>query len=79
MEKKKIVHLFWSLTFGGIETMLINIANAQAEMGADVSVVIVNDMVEPVLLHSFNKRVKVLLMKRKVGSRNILPFLMQTN
>ena len=59
MEKKKIVHLFWSLTFGGIETMLINIANAQAEMGADVSVVIVNDMVEPVLLHSFNKRVKV--------------------
>lgn len=75
MEKKKIVHLFWSLTFGGIETMLINIANAQAEMGADVSVVIVNDMVEPVLLHSFNKRVKVLLMKRKVGSRNILPFL----
>lgn len=70
---KRIVHIFWSLTFGGIETMLINIANAQVEMGAEVSVVIVNDMIEPVLLHSLNEKINVFLMKRKVGSRNILP------
>ena len=26
----KVVHINWSLTYGGIETMLVNIANAQA-------------------------------------------------
>ena len=72
---KKIVHVFWSLTFGGIETMLINIANAQAEMGVDVSVIIVNDLIEPMLLHSLNRKVHVYLIKRKVGSRNVLPIL----
>lgn len=72
---KKIVHVFWSLTFGGIETMLINIANAQAEMGGDVSVIIVNDLIEPMLLHSLNRKVHIYLIKRKVGSRNILPIL----
>ena len=35
----KIVHVFWSLHFGGIETMLINIANAQAKQNVDVHIV----------------------------------------
>ena len=29
-----VVHIFWGLGFGGIETMLVNIANAQVKSGA---------------------------------------------
>ena len=32
----KVVHVYWGLTYGGIETMLVNIANAQAAAGAKV-------------------------------------------
>ena len=70
MEKKKIAHLFWGLTFGGIETMLINIANAQAELGAEVYVILVNEFVEPSLLNAFSDKVRVIQLHRKVGSRN---------
>lgn len=37
----KIVHIWWSLEFGGIETMLVNIANKQSKEGADISVIII--------------------------------------
>lgn len=74
MKKKKIAHLFWGLTFGGIETMLINIANAQAEMGADVYVILVNEFVESSLLNSFSEKIKVIQLHREIGSRNPLPF-----
>ena len=37
----KVVHISLSLTYGGIETMLVNIANAQAENGAEVHVCII--------------------------------------
>lgn len=70
---KKIAHIFWSLTFGGVETMLINIANAQAELGADVYVFIVNDMIESELLRTFSNNVHMVLLRRKVGSRNPFP------
>lgn len=75
MEKKKIAHVHWGLTFGGIETMLVNIANAQAEQGADVYVIIVNDLIEPALLEAFSEKIKVILLHRKVGSKSILTFL----
>lgn len=32
----KVVNIFWSLTYWEIETMLVNIANAQAVEGAEV-------------------------------------------
>ena len=63
-----IVHMVWSLGFGGIETMLVNIANAQVRMGAKVSVMIINDAWEPTLLDSFDKRVRMLFVHKKAGS-----------
>ena len=33
MKTIRVAHVFWGLGFGGIETMLVNIANAQAEYG----------------------------------------------
>ena len=66
----KIVHIFWGLSFGGIETMLVNIANAQQRAGADVNIIIINDMCEPTLLQSFDCHIKIIRLGRKRRSRN---------
>lgn len=67
----KVVHIFWSLTYGGIETMLVNIANEQTQLGAEVHVVIINDCYEEKLINSFNDNVTVHLIKRKCKSKNM--------
>lgn len=66
----KIVHLFWSLTYGGIETMLVNIANAQAKAGHNVSVFIINDLTEQPIVDTLSPQVKLTVLGRQVGSRN---------
>lgn len=68
----KIAHIFWGLTFGGIETMLVNIANAQAAAGHDVAVMIINDFAEPTLVKALSPKVRFYCAGRRVGSRNPL-------
>lgn len=65
----KIVHVFWSLSFGGIETMLVNIANAQTKLGADVNILIINEQYDDTLMNSLNPDVKVLCLHRKKHSK----------
>jgi glycosyltransferase involved in cell wall biosynthesis len=67
---KKVVHIFWSLTFGGIETMLVNIVNAQVQSNVDVYVIIINDMYEKSLLDAIDKRVKIRFVNRERHSRS---------
>lgn len=67
----KIVHIFWGLTYGGIETMLINIANAQVREGAQIFVIFINDLVEESLLNTFDSRVKIFRLNRMKGSRSL--------
>lgn len=74
----KVVHIFWSLGFGGIETMLINIANEQASQNADVNIIIINDFYEDELIKKINSNVKVHLLHRKCGSRGFL-FVLRLN
>ena len=61
----KVAHIFWSLTYGGIETMLVNIANAQAADGAEVHVVVINDLYKEELIRAFDDGVTVHLLHRK--------------
>ena len=61
----KIAHILWGLTYGGIETMLVNIANEQVRAGADVSVIVVNDLTEDALVQAFDKRIHYYCLKRK--------------
>lgn len=68
----KVVHIHWGLNFGGIETMLVNIANAQVKFGADVYLIIVNDLKEQSLINALDKRVHLICLDRKVGSKNPL-------
>lgn len=73
MEKPlKILHVIYSLEVGGMETMLIDIANTQAEAGHRVEVLVVNDLYSPELLGKFGDRVKVTLMRRRPGSMPLL-------
>lgn len=55
--------------------MLVNIANAQSELGAEVSILIINDHVELSLLSSLQQKIRVIQLKRKVGTYNPLPLL----
>lgn len=74
----KVVHIFWSLTFGGIETMLVNIANAQTREGAEVSVIIINDLYDESLVRSFNDKVKLVFLHRKLHSHSLV-FMLKVN
>ncbi len=63
-----VTHIFWGLTYGGIETMLVNIVNAQYEAGAIVNVIIINDMIEPELRSKINKSIGFVSIGRKRNS-----------
>lgn len=67
----KVAHIFWGLGFGGIETMLVNIANEQAKLGAEVHVILINDLYDESLIRLFDTAVTVHLMGRKLKSRNM--------
>lgn len=71
----KICHVLWGLTYGGIETMVINIANEQAALGNEVHLMIINDKIDDPMLERIHGNVGVHFINRKVGSRNPLPIL----
>ena len=68
----RIVHLVWSFTTGGIETMLVDIVNEQVKL-CDVKLFVINDHYNKALLHTIDPKVKVILFKRKPGSKNLVP------
>lgn len=65
----KIVHLTYTMAYGGIETMLVNIANVQAQK-EQVYIVLINDKYELPLLRTLDKRVTFINVGRPVGSKN---------
>lgn len=66
----KVAHVVWSLKFGGIETMLVNIVNAQVLMGTEVYVIIVDDSYEQLLINAIDDRVQLIFLHRKPSSRS---------
>ncbi|WP_337381212.1 glycosyltransferase [Phocaeicola coprophilus] len=56
----KILHVVWVLRFGGIETMLMNIANEQVTMGHEVSILLIDkDSADPELTKRLNNHVTI--------------------
>lgn len=74
MQKYRIAHVLWAFENGGIETMLVNIANEQVKY-ADVSVVILNRKCSSNLLGLLDPRICVKQIQRDKQSRSVLPFL----
>lgn len=66
----KVCHVMWDLDYGGIETMVVNIANEQHVAGHDVTIVIINSMISPDLKGKLKPEIKVVELGRKAGSRN---------
>lgn len=66
----KIAHVIWGLTYGGIETMLVNIANEQVKMGAEVHVIVINDLIDKTLSKNFNVHIQLHCIGRKPHSKN---------
>lgn len=74
----KIIHIIWSLAYGGIETMLVNIANHQAALGNDVSIIVVNNKVEDKIKGKLSQCVQIYQLDRIVKSRSF-NFLIKLN
>ena len=69
-----IVHVLWSLGTGGTETMLADIASEQSVCN-NVSIIVVNDIVDKRVLARISDRCKVYFCKRKRKSKNPLPLI----
>jgi glycosyltransferase involved in cell wall biosynthesis len=61
----KIAHIFYSLSYGGIETLIVNVANWQAKSGHNVSIVLINDIYEQGLIDLVDEQVDIIQLKRK--------------
>lgn len=70
----RIAHIVWGLGVGGLENMLVDIVNIQCEKD-DVTIYVVNDIVDDLVLSSIDKRVHIIQISRKPGSRNPLSFI----
>ncbi len=69
----RIVHVTWKFIFGGIETMLVNIANEQVALGHEVHIIVIeHNKVEPTLLEKLDSRICLHLVNRKYGYKDIL-------
>lgn len=67
----KVVHIFWSFVYGGIETMLVNIANEQVKLGAEVSIIIINDMISGELVKRFSPNVRFICLRRRLHTKGL--------
>ncbi len=65
-----ILHLLSSFTNGGIETMLVNVANQQTTNGHNVSIIIFNNDVDESLVNKLNPTIRLIRIHRPVGSKN---------
>lgn len=70
----KIVHVAFTFGYGGIETMLVNIANAQVELGHEVAIIIIEDVIEPKLVKSLNDKIRIYFGHRK-SKRDVMALL----
>lgn len=66
----KILHFNYSLIHGGIETMLINIANEQVKMGHQIYILVLWNGINSSLTDRLDKRITVLPVNRPKGSAN---------
>jgi len=62
----RILHVIFTLQYGGAETLLVDIVNEQAKEH-DVNVFVINKDYSEGLLKTIDRHVKVLLFERKIG------------
>jgi len=73
----KIVHFVAQMAVGGIETMLVDIANIQVQ-SHDVSIVILNNIIDEAVISRLSAKIKVFKVGRQPKSQNIF-YLLKCN
>lgn len=66
----KIVHVTWALKLGGLETMLVNIANYQVNY-AKVIIIVINKAYDVELIEKIDNNVQVIFLNRIIDSKNL--------
>lgn len=70
----KVLHITYSLKFGGIETMLVNIANEQASH-CSVSIVVIDNNFDESLVKRISQSIEFYNIGRKPGSKSPISLL----
>lgn len=70
----KVIHIVWGFRLGGIETMLVNIMNEQVKH-TSVMLIVINDLIDEQLLAMLDSKVRIVCLRRAIGSRNPIPIL----
>ena len=65
----RIIHVVWTLSFGGAETLLVQLLNRQC-ISNNVSLIIVNNAIEPLLEKQIDKKVRIIKINRALKSKN---------
>ncbi len=71
---KKIMHIVFSLAPGGLENMVVDIANSQSKKH-DVCIVVINNVVDNGILKRINSIIKLIMLSRKPASKSPFPLL----
>lgn len=67
-KKMEVIHLIYSLEKGGAEYLVVDLINEQVESGASVSLIIVNDNIDPDVRRRISDLVQVDCLGRQPGS-----------
>lgn len=68
-----IIHFNTSLLNGGLENMMVDIANQQSDWGHSVVIIIINNKIDESIRSRINANIPVFLIGRNSGSRSFLP------
>jgi len=71
----KIIHITTSLNSGGLENIMVDIANEQNRLGHQVAIIVVNKGVEPTISSRIDKNIQIFFIGRKPGSWRIVPII----
>lgn len=66
----EILHIVWGMENGGTENMLADIINTQV-CTDNVTLLVINDILNPSILNRISKKCKFIFLKRKIGSKSI--------
>lgn len=68
----KIVHVFWALLNGGIENMLVDIINLQIHKSNEVSVIVINNLIDNSIVDRLDNQCKLICLGRKKHSKSMI-------
>ena len=66
-----IVHVYYSLNYGGIESLLVNITRSQIESDHNVDLILLNSQEDKNLLDYLHSDVNIYHLNRKINSKSI--------